>query len=121
VQLGSPAKIDRGRHMTNSDRKSLLGKWRITRMEMWGTNYVDMLGPAYIQIDDAGSEMTFAAVQIGLRYEYGETSIWFRFNGSDEMDEVSGDGDAELAENGTLNGEIRFDNGDESSFTAKRW
>jgi hypothetical protein len=79
-------------------------------MEMWGTNYVDMLGPAYIQIDDAGSEMTFAAVQIGLRYEYGETSIWFRFNGSDEMDEVSGDGDAELAENGTLNGEIRFDN-----------
>jgi hypothetical protein len=96
--------------MTKSDRKSLLGKWRITSMEMWGTNYVDMLGPAYIQIDDAGSEMTFAAVQIGLRYEYGETSIWFRFNGSDEMDEVSGDGDAELAENGTLNGEIRFDN-----------
>jgi hypothetical protein len=34
---------------------------------------------------------------------------------------VSGDGDAELEENGTLNGEIRFDNGDESSFTAKRW
>jgi hypothetical protein len=65
--------------------------------------------------------MAFGAVQIGLRCEYGETSIWFRFNGSDEMDEVSGDGDAELEESGTLNREIRFNNGDESSFTAKRW
>jgi hypothetical protein len=37
------------------------------------------------------------------------------------MDEVSGDGDAELEENGTLSGEIHFDNGDESSFTAKPW
>jgi hypothetical protein len=107
--------------MTRSDRKSLLGKWRITSMETWDAEYVDMLGPAYIQIDDAGGEMAFGAVQIGLRCEYGKTSIWFRFQGSDEMDEVSGDGDAELEENDTLNGEIRFDNGDESSFTAKRW
>ncbi|MDE8346063.1 MAG: hypothetical protein POH28_07820 [Acidocella sp.] len=107
--------------MTRPDRKSLLGKWRITSMQTWDTEYVEMLGPAYIQIDDAGGEMAFGAVQIGLQCEYGTTSIWFRFHGSDEMTEVSGDGDAELEENGTLIGEIRFDNGDESSFTAKRW
>jgi hypothetical protein len=107
--------------MTGPRRKSLLGKWRITSMAMWDTAYVDMLGPAYIQINDAGGEMVFGAVQIGLQCEYGKTSIWFRFHGSDEMDEVSGDGDAELEENGTLSGEIHFDNGDESSFTAKPW
>jgi hypothetical protein len=50
-----------------------------------------------------------------------KTSIWFRFHGSDEMDEVSGEGDAEIEEDDTLSGEIHFDNGDESSFTAKRW
>jgi len=90
-------------------------------MERWDTEYVDMLGPAYIQIDDAGGQMAFGVVQISLQCEYGNTSIWFRFRGSDEMEEVSGDGDAEIEEDGTLNGEIRFDNGNESSFTAKRW
>jgi hypothetical protein len=35
-----------------------------------------MLGPAYLQIDDAGGEMAFGAVQIGLRCEYGTTSIF---------------------------------------------
>jgi hypothetical protein len=107
--------------MTRPDENSLLGKWRITSMESWDTDYIDLCGPAYIQIDEASGEMAFGAVQIGLRCEYGNTSIWFRFQGSDEMMEVSGDGDAELEEDGTLNGEIRFDSGDESSFTAKRW
>jgi len=79
----------------------------------------DMLDPAYLQIDNVGGEMAFGAVQIRLQCEYGTT--WFKFHGSDEMTEVSGDGDAELEENGTLNGEIRFDNGDESSFIAIRW
>jgi hypothetical protein len=107
--------------MTTPNRKSLIGKWRITSMESSDTAYLDLSGPAYIQIDDAGGEMAFGAVQIGLQCEYGKTSIWFRFHGSDEMDEVSGDGDAEIEEDDTLSGEIRFDNGDESSFTAKRW
>jgi len=107
--------------MTMRKAKSLIGKWRIVSMEAWGNDYVELCGPAYIQIDEAGGEMAFGAVQIGLRCEYGQTSIWFRFHGSDEMDEVSGDGDAELQENGTLKGEICFDNGDDSTFIAKRW
>jgi hypothetical protein len=37
------------------------------------------------------------------------------------MDEASGDGDAQLEDDGTLTGDIRFHLGDESSFTAKRW
>lgn len=107
--------------MSMADRKPLIGKWRITSMESWDAGYVGLCGPAYIQIDEAGGEMAFGAVQIRLQCEYGKTSIWFRFHGSDEMDEVSGDGDAEIEKNGTLNGEIRYDNGDETSFTAKRW
>jgi len=99
----------------------LVGKWRITSMELWDDEYINMMGPGYIQIDEAGGTMSFGVVEVGLRCEYGTTSVWFRFRGSSEMDEVSGEGDAELEEDGSLSGEICFDEGDESAFTAKPW
>jgi hypothetical protein len=37
------------------------------------------------------------------------------------MDEVCGDGDAELQTDGSLQGEIRYRNGDELPFIAKKW
>jgi hypothetical protein len=37
------------------------------------------------------------------------------------MDEVYGDGDAELEESRSFSDEIRFVNGGDSSFTAKPW
>jgi hypothetical protein len=37
------------------------------------------------------------------------------------MDEASGDGRAELQKDGMLKGEIRFHNGDDSTFKARRW
>jgi len=45
----------------------------------------------------------------------------FTWEGFDKMDPVRGDGDAELAEDGTLTGEIRYHLGDESAFKARRW
>jgi hypothetical protein len=107
--------------MTEPTDKSILGKWRITGMELWDCDYIDMLGPGYIQIDEDGDEMAFGAVQIGLYCEYAATSVWFDFHGSDEMTEVSGEGDFQIEDDGTLSGEIRFSQGDEYSFTAKRW
>jgi hypothetical protein len=32
-------------------RSSLLGKWRVTEMELWDTDFVDMLEPAYINFE----------------------------------------------------------------------
>jgi len=48
---------------------------------------------------------------------------WLRFTwqGFDEMDPVCGAGDAELDEGGLLTGEIRFHDGDDSTFKARRW
>jgi hypothetical protein len=37
------------------------------------------------------------------------------------MDPASGAGEAELDEDGLLTGEIRFHNGDDSAFKARRW
>ena len=35
-------------------KSALLGKWRIVGMELWDTDLVDMLEPAYIAFDAKG-------------------------------------------------------------------
>jgi hypothetical protein len=44
----------------------------------------------------------------------------FTWIGSDEMDEVSGEGNAELLEDGSIEIEFEYDNGDEAVLKAKR-
>jgi hypothetical protein len=100
----------------------LLGKWRITSMELWDAAFIDLLGPGHIRFDaDGGGEFAFGAVQGEIDGHPGSESIHFTREGSDEMDHASGDGDAQLEADGTLTGEIRFHRGDESAFTAHRW
>lgn len=100
----------------------MIGKWQITSMELWETDFIDLLGPGYIQFDArGGGEFTFGAVQGGLDCHYGRASIHFTWEGHDEMDQARGDGDAKIEDDRTLTGDIRFHLGDESSFTARRW
>ncbi|HET7282476.1 MAG TPA: hypothetical protein VFI67_09155 [Sphingomicrobium sp.] len=46
--------------------------------------------------------------------------MFFRWTGSDEGDEISGDGSAELQDDGTIEIELSFDNGDDAILTARR-
>ena len=107
--------------MTERPTSEVLGRWRIIDIEGWDTDYVDMLGPGHIQLDRDGGSIAFGAVENGLNCWYSKTGAHFTFQGSDEGTEVSGNGDAELAEDGTLTGEIRFHNGDDMPFIARRW
>ncbi len=53
----------------------LLGKWRITGMEPWDAEFIDLLGPGYIRFDaDGGGEFAFGAVQGGLDCHFGPTT-----------------------------------------------
>ena len=100
----------------------LLGKWRITGMELWNSDVIDLLGPGFIRFDaDGGGEFVFGAVQAGLDCEFGAESAYVTWEGSDEMDPARGDGDAQIEEDGSVSGEIRFHRGDDSAFTARRW
>ena len=100
----------------------LLGKWRITSMALWDAGFIDLLGPGYIRFDaDGRGEFAFGAVQGGLDCHFGPDDIHFTWEGSDEMDHACGDGDAQLEDDGTLTGELRFHRGHESVFTARRW
>ena len=91
-------------------------------IELSDAAFIDLLGPAYIRFDaDGGGELAFGAVQGGIDDHPGTDSVHFTWEGSDEMDHASGDGDAQLDADGTLIGEIRFHRGDEPAFTAHRW
>ena len=59
-------------------------------------------------------------MEAGLEVEYARDSIGFRWAGCDEGDEVEGEGTAELLDDGTIEIEFAYDNGDEAVLKAKR-
>jgi len=108
--------------MKRPTKHSLIGKWRIIEMELWDKDFLDMMEPAYIAFDGkAGGEFAFGCVIGGLHCRKAPDGVEFTWEGNNEMDEASGDGWAELQKDGSLTGEIRFHNGDDSTFKARRW
>ncbi len=103
-------------------KSAVIGKWRITEMGLWDTDYLDMVEPAYIHFQSNGlGKFKFGCVTGGLDCDLSRDDAEFTWQGHDEMDPVSGAGWAEIHEDGTLTGEISFHLGDESTFTARRW
>lgn len=101
-----------------------VGTWRITEMELWDRDFIDLVGPGQIEIygDDWGS-FSFGAVELDIDCTARRTAkqgrITFTFKGFDEGNEVSGKGWAKLHGN-ELKGEIRFHLGDKSCFKARK-
>jgi hypothetical protein len=105
-----------------SRKNPLLGRWRITEMELWNTDFVDLLEPAYITFEaKGGGEFVFGAVRGDLDCRYGPDGVRFTWEGNDEMDPAFGAGSAKCAPDGSLTGEICFHRGDESTFKARKW
>jgi hypothetical protein len=99
----------------------LIGRRRIIKADIWDREYLDLCGPATITIAKHGrGEIAFGALQAGLDIEYSRHSVGFAWEGFDEMDEVSGDGSAELLDDGSIEIEFAYRNGDEAILKAKR-
>jgi hypothetical protein len=108
--------------MRRGAKSALIGKWRIIEMGLWDNDYLDMVEAAYIQFKANGlGQFKFGCVVGGLDCTFFADAADFTWQGSDEMDPVSGDGWAELDHDGTINGEISFHLGDESTFKARKW
>ena len=108
--------------MTHHSDCAVVGKWRIVEADLWDRDYLDLMEPAYIAFDDNGyGEFVFGCVNGGLDCEYSHRVIFFTWEGSDEMDEVSGDGSADLEDDGSLDIEIKFHHGDQANLKARRW
>ena len=107
--------------MSAADHCQLVGRWRIVEADLWDRDYLDLCGPAVIAIGaDGCGEITFGAMQGTLDIEYSQSSIGFTWLGFDEMDEVSGEGSAELLDDGAIEIAFEYRNGDEAILKAKR-
>ena len=83
--------------------------------------YLDLDGPATITIgSDNNGEIAFGALQAGHDIGYSPLMVFFTWNGCDEMDEVTGDGHAELLDDGSIKVTFAYHNGDEAILKAKR-
>ncbi|MFC0206541.1 hypothetical protein [Novosphingobium soli] len=101
---------------------TLIGKWRIVASGAWPRDHLDLCGPAFLRIDaDGTGEMAFGALCASVDGGFTPSGVDFDWNGADEGDQVTETGWADLRDDGWLEGEIAYDNGDDTSFIAKPW
>ena len=103
----------------------LAGRWRITWMEQWSQDAVDLVAPGELVIgEDGQGSMSFIAVACDLDIEPterdGRAAVEWSWVGEDEGDEQTGRGWATLQDDGSLRGRIFFFRGDASDFTATK-
>lgn len=102
----------------------LLGRWRITEMDQWDRDAIDLLGPAFIEFTEGNSgQFSFIVVRGGLdgrpAERDGQPGIEFSWDGDDEGDRANGRGWVVLLHDGTIEGHIYFHQGMDSGFQAE--
>jgi hypothetical protein len=103
-------------------RTSVLGRWKITEMEQWELEFLDMVEPAHITFEKGGwGSFHFGCVDADFewRLDPGSGRVDFTIQGFDEEDDVDGKGWAK-AESKLMIGHIGFHPGEESGFKAKK-
>ena len=107
--------------MSDPAECEILGRWRIVAADQWDREYLDLVEPAFIRFDRHSlGELAFGVVTAGLDLAYARTVVFFTFEGTDEGDEVSGSGSTEFTQDGALEIELSFHNGDDAVLKAKR-
>ena len=91
-------------------------------MDLWDTDAIDLLGPAFIEFNGRTGSFRFTAVECSMDVRSGaertERDAEFSFDGFDDGDPTTGRGWASLTGDGSLSGRIYFHMGDESGFRA---
>ncbi|HSV52865.1 MAG TPA: hypothetical protein VLJ57_12150 [Burkholderiaceae bacterium] len=105
-------------------KKVVVGAWRITGMEVWDADYLDMEVPAHITIrDDLTGTFQFGLVQGDIDARVSEfdsvARVEFSWSGADENDPVCGRGWMEVTGD-QAQGRVFIHLGDDSAFTAVR-
>jgi hypothetical protein len=98
---------------------NLVGRWRVVEADIWGRDHLDLCGPATIT-DHGRGEIAFGALQASLDNEYSRSSVGFAWEGFDEMDEVRGEGSAELLDDRSIEIDFAYHDGDEAVLKARR-
>ena len=98
----------------------LIGRWRIFEADIWDRAYLDLSGPATLTITAQGGEIAFGAMEAGLEVEYARELDRLQLGRIREGDQVEGEGTAELLDDGTIQIDFAYHNGDEVVLKAKR-
>jgi hypothetical protein len=97
------------------------GWWRIRETSAWGTEALDMLGPAIISFGtEYGDRLRVIAILAHVNARFVRNGVSFTWEGASEYDPISGTGRARLDKDRRLKGTIRITDGDESTFVAER-
>ena len=112
---------------TTTDGSDFIGYWKITEMEVWAQDYVDLVVPGFIEFtyeeDLLMGTFQFGTVSGGLdcrlRDIDGVTFIEWSWQGQRDTDPGSGRGWARLVD-GELVGRIFIHCGDDSAFKATK-
>ena len=105
--------------------KAFKGRWRITEMDTWPDEYLDLIEPAHITFEDGSDgELVFGAVKGWLDVRYGKRDgracAEFSWEGHNDADDASGRGWVVLSASGRLVGHIYIHNSDDSAFVGER-
>jgi hypothetical protein len=95
---------------------SVRGKWRVVE-----TPEYDMAGPgSYILFAKDGGEFALDCLTGSIHGRCEGDAVEFTWSGSEEMDTADGHGWAEKQDDGSLEGEICLEGGDDIPFIARR-
>lgn len=104
--------------------ENYVGKWKITHMDQWDQNVVDLVVPGHVTIQTDGTGFfEFGAVRgdMDCRIEKmgKDFVLGFSWDGSDEGDSASGRGWVKVDGN-QMEGHLFFHLGDDSAFAARK-
>ncbi|MGL1957811.1 MAG: hypothetical protein OCD00_10910 [Colwellia sp.] len=100
-----------------------VGKWRITEMEVWSQDMVDLVEDGYFSFDESDQgQFIFCAVEghMDVVVNTRIPELQFSWEGTDDARPVCGRGKIEFPTPYEGEGIIYFNNGDSSTFTVKR-
>jgi hypothetical protein len=99
---------------------SISGWWRIVDTSTWGSDALDLLGPALLSLSGYDDRLRMLALLAYVNVKPTKTGVSFTWQGAWEFDQVSGTGTARLGRDGRLRGTIKIKGGDASTFAADR-
>ena len=100
-----------------------VGRWRITEMENWAQDYVDLVEPGYFKFTEDGlGEFVFGAVRgwIDARVSTREPFLEYSWQGVSEGDDYCGRGLFEFPTPNKGEGMLFIHCSDESTITIER-
>jgi hypothetical protein len=117
-RISYSVKLSRGQKKEEQMNK-FIGNWRITEMEQWDQDYIDLEKPGYVRFSKDGmGEFVFGTVNgfTDCRYDNDKDAnrVEFSWDGTSEYDPVCGRGWFEMTASDQIYGKLFIHNGDES-------